>query len=225
MDMLTLHKPIPRGAVWLSFDDGFRALRENVLPLVREYKVPITLFIPSGIVEGDGMFPWLPKNGPRQSLTLPELKEIAAYSEVTIGSHTVNHVVTARVAGDALRYELAESKRALESWTGAMVECFAYPEGRYDGRERQALIECGYKLAATTNSALLTPDSDPYLAPRFSVADNISFPEAICNMVGVWSPATSPIKRVIRRGHEALSGVTQHLVPPRTAPPNSMIGR
>ncbi len=49
----------PRGAVWLSFDDGCKELIADVLPVARQEKIPITLFIPSGIVAGDGLFPWM----------------------------------------------------------------------------------------------------------------------------------------------------------------------
>ena len=44
--------------MWLSFDDGWKELAE-VLPLVRRLHLPVTLFIPSGVVGGDGRFPWL----------------------------------------------------------------------------------------------------------------------------------------------------------------------
>src|SRR6185437_10012396 len=47
----------PIGAVWLSFDDGFKELLDTVVPLVRQDHVPVTLFIPPGIIEGDGLFP------------------------------------------------------------------------------------------------------------------------------------------------------------------------
>ena len=51
----------------------------------------------------------------------------------------------------------------------------------------------GYRIAATTENAFVTSKSNPYLVPRFSVADEISFPEAICNMVGVWRPVIDPM--------------------------------
>jgi peptidoglycan/xylan/chitin deacetylase (PgdA/CDA1 family) len=194
----------------LSFDDGFKELLQAVLPLIHRHKIPITLFIPSGIVEGDGLFPWLHnsasepnrttliKHGVRDSITVSELKEIASYSEVTIGSHTVNHTITANLPDEQARFEFAESKRALDSWTGAPVRCFAYPEGRFDGRESSLLNECGYQMAATTEATLVTQENDPYLVPRFHVGDYISFPEAICNMVGVWRPAIDPIINFLR---------------------------
>jgi poly-beta-1,6-N-acetyl-D-glucosamine N-deacetylase len=195
----------PKGAVWLSFDDGFKELLENVIPLVCQRHIPITLFVPSGIVESHGLFPWLHKsaaeNGAapsvRDSITVADVREIARYPEVRIGSHTVGHTVTVHLSDEQAGFEFGESKRLVESWTGGAVKIFAYPEGRLSGREGRFLAKYGYLLAATTEATFVTPGSDPYLVPRFHVGDNISFPEAICNMVGVWRPAIDPLIRML----------------------------
>lgn len=196
----------PRGAVWLSFDDGCRELLTNVLPVTGPRKIPVTLFIPSGIVEGDGRFPWLEACGAeRHALTLAELKAIAQCPGVDIGAHTVNHTVTAGLPRDRLRFELNECRQSLEDWTGNRVRHFAYPVGRCDGREQPLLAELGYELAFTTENDWITAASNPYQAPRFSVADEIWLPEAICNVVGVWRPAIDPAIRFLRRLRRALS--------------------
>jgi poly-beta-1,6-N-acetyl-D-glucosamine N-deacetylase len=202
----------PKGAVWLSFDDGFKELLESVVPLVRQRHIPITLFVPSGIVQTHGLFPWLHKaaaencrsasasarNGMRDSINVADVRELARYPEVNIGSHTVWHTVTMDLSDERACFEFGESKRVLESWTGGAVKTFAYPEGRLSGSEGRILAERGYLLAATTEASFVTPESDPYLVPRFNVGDNISFPEAICNMVGVWRPAINPLSRMVR---------------------------
>jgi hypothetical protein len=110
----------------------------------------------------------------------------------------VNHTVTTNLTEKQARFEFAESRRTLESYTHAAVKCFAYPEGRFSGKEREFLVQCGYDLAATTENSLITRKTDPYLVPRFSVGDEISFPEAICNMVGVWRPAIEPLQRCLK---------------------------
>jgi len=216
LEILNRAKTPPRGAVWLSFDDGCKELLANVLPLVRREKIPITLFIPTGIVEGAGLFPWLhhersvrpdgasaPVNCVRDSLTVAELKHVASYPEATIGSHTVTHSLTTSLGEEQVRVELLECKRSIESWIRAGVKYFSYPEGRSDGRERQFLAEFDYRLAVTTENAFVTRETDPYLVPRFSVADEIFFPEAICNMVGVWRPVIDPLIHVMQRWRDS----------------------
>lgn len=50
-------KPLPRGAVWLTFDDGWRENLQNVLPVLEEQKVHAEIFISTGAVES-GVFWW-----------------------------------------------------------------------------------------------------------------------------------------------------------------------
>ncbi|MEO8128924.1 MAG: polysaccharide deacetylase family protein [Bryobacteraceae bacterium] len=213
VEFLHRGKPLPPGAVWLSLDDGWKELAD-VLPLVRRHQIPVTLFIPSGVIQGDGKFPWLwdpahPSFSPRHTLqrtalptdsrdaiTMEELLEIAAYPEVTIGAHSVNHSVFPACTDEALRYEVADCKYALESWTGKTVNCFAYPQGMSDGRERRFLIDSGYQLAATTKNAFITRDVNCYLVPRFVVGDEVSFPQAVCSMVGIWRQVADPLNAV-----------------------------
>ena len=215
IEILDNRKTGPKGAVWLSFDDGCKELLEDAIPLIQQRNVPVTLFIPSGIVEGDGRFPWMlgkkssifyearasyaAANGVRDAMTIPEVKQLASLPQVTIGSHTVHHAVTTDLSEDRIRFELGESRRALELWTPAEVKSFAYPEGRYDGRESGFLAEIGYRLAATTENSFITAETNPYRVPRFSIADEITFPEAICNMVGVWRPTIDPLIHFLRR--------------------------
>jgi poly-beta-1,6-N-acetyl-D-glucosamine N-deacetylase len=221
LDILYRRNRPPKGAVWLSFDDGMKELLDDVLPLVRLHRIPVALFIPTGFIEGDGRFPWLHAkssratddriarvmNGTRDALTIAELKHVASFPEVTIGSHTVSHAVTIHLTDERTRFELGESKRTLQSWTGTNVKCFAYPVGLFDGRERFFLEEFGYSLAATTENSFITRETDAYLVPRFSIGDEISFPEAVCNMVGVWRPAIDPILRFLHRLSRTQSGI------------------
>jgi peptidoglycan/xylan/chitin deacetylase (PgdA/CDA1 family) len=57
IDILNKKTPCPRGAVWLSCDDGWRGNLNNVIPLVQEYDIPITVFIYTSAIE-TGVFWW-----------------------------------------------------------------------------------------------------------------------------------------------------------------------
>jgi peptidoglycan/xylan/chitin deacetylase (PgdA/CDA1 family) len=187
-------KPVPKGAVWLSCDDAYREWLDVMAPVIREEGVPITMFVPSGVVEHGGRLPFKRRKADaRDTLTVADLKTVAQLPQVTIGGHTVTHAVTMNLPEDRTRYELGHSRLTLEAWTGTAVQCFAYPEGLYDGHERRILAELNYRVAATTRPDFITRRTDPYLAPRFCVPDNVWFPEAICSMLGVWRPVIDPV--------------------------------
>lgn len=48
----------PKGAVWLSIDDGWKDNIQNIIPVINKYKTPITFFIATEPVENQGIFWW-----------------------------------------------------------------------------------------------------------------------------------------------------------------------
>jgi peptidoglycan/xylan/chitin deacetylase (PgdA/CDA1 family) len=57
IEILDKKIPCPRGAVWISLDDGWKGNMDNVIPISIQYNVPVTIFICTGAVE-DGAFWW-----------------------------------------------------------------------------------------------------------------------------------------------------------------------
>ena len=74
----------PKGAVWLSIDDGWKNNINNIIPVINEYKIPTTFFIAIDPVENQGIFWWtffekckdqLPNYFKSNSLDLKNIKE------------------------------------------------------------------------------------------------------------------------------------------------------
>ena len=50
---------LPRGAVLVTFDDGYRDFRELAWPLLKQYRVPAVMLVPTSFVsEPDQSFWW-----------------------------------------------------------------------------------------------------------------------------------------------------------------------
>jgi len=49
---------IPKGAVWISVDDGWKDNIQHMIPVINEYKIPVTFFIATDPVEDQGIFWW-----------------------------------------------------------------------------------------------------------------------------------------------------------------------
>jgi peptidoglycan/xylan/chitin deacetylase (PgdA/CDA1 family) len=87
-----------------------------------------------------------------------EIRALAADPLVTIGAHTVNHVMLAKASDEAARDELARGRDTVAAQLGREVAHLAYPYGGRDivgPREFRLAAELGYRTAVTTRPGVL----------------------------------------------------------------------
>jgi peptidoglycan/xylan/chitin deacetylase (PgdA/CDA1 family) len=109
-----------------------------------------------------------------RSLNWDELKVLSGGGLVEIASHTVSHPVLACQPIHVQRWEVAESKRQLESMSGHPIVSISYPYGAPAdiGQDAPGLVkEAGYESACANFPAPVTRASDPYYLPRYLVRD------------------------------------------------------
>lgn len=95
-----------------------------------------------------------------------------AQSGITIASHTRSHRSLPRLEASVVRQELAESRRIVADQIGQDVPAFAYPGGFHDDTVRQAAIDCGYRLAFTTEATSACATGDRWLIPRVNIHES-----------------------------------------------------
>jgi peptidoglycan/xylan/chitin deacetylase (PgdA/CDA1 family) len=110
-------------------------------------------------------------------MTWPELAELAADPLVTIGAHTVNHVILTKVSEKAVRAELENSRAVIEAALGVRPRHLAYPVGdpaAAGPREFRIAAELGFKTAVTTRPGVVFPSHGQHLTalPRISLNGN-----------------------------------------------------
>lgn len=49
------HGNLPRNAVWITFDDGYKDNYLNAFPIFKKYNIPATVFITTGYINGETM--------------------------------------------------------------------------------------------------------------------------------------------------------------------------
>ncbi len=150
---------LPEKPILLSFDDGHRSNAELALPELRARDQKAIFFVTAGRIEADSTSQ-IPNSrlpapiGNRKSeignpaawVTWPDLRALLD-AGMEIGSHTLTHRSPSTLSRDALRHELAESRRVLEEGLGAAVDFVASPTG-YDSRHFGPLArEVGYRAA------------------------------------------------------------------------------
>jgi peptidoglycan/xylan/chitin deacetylase (PgdA/CDA1 family) len=229
-----------RRFVCLTFDDGYRDLRQFAYPLLRDARVPFAVYVATSfadrlgelwwlvleaviarnsriglVIDGrnrvfecatlaekralyDELYWWL-RGHPteaqlraivrdlaavhkvdiaafceEQCMNWEELAEIAADPLVTIGAHTVNHPMLAKVPAETVRSEMDLSRSVIEAALAVRPQHFAYPVGDRTSagpREFAIAAELGFKTAVTTRPGVLFAQHGEHLMalPRISL--------------------------------------------------------
>jgi peptidoglycan/xylan/chitin deacetylase (PgdA/CDA1 family) len=230
-----------RRFVSITFDDGYKDVKEYAYPLLRKYKLPFAMYIPTSFPDRLGEMWWtaleaviaqnsrigMVINGKDQffecgsvrekrelydavygyirsmktedelrkfvrdlcatyrvdiaafcrdlCMDWQELADMAADPLVTIGAHTVNHMMLKKMASDdAARAEMEMSRSVLEAALGKRPQHLAYPVGDPTSagpREFRIAAELGFKTATTTRPGVLFRAHREHLTalPRISV--------------------------------------------------------
>ena len=144
----------------LSFDDGYRQLRDALPPLLPKLRFPPIIFMPTYWIgrENEWDYSYLFKHvGHLEESDIRELAELG----VLFGSHGHTHRQLLDGSEAELEEELGLSRRILQGIIGRPVDCISYPFGRVDGRVMAAAEREGYRFGYTMS---FPEPSDPPLA-------------------------------------------------------------
>ena len=120
-----------RDLVAVTFDDGYREVYTRAWPVLRDLRIPSTVFLPTGFMEGTSPAPI--RSGAASHgdvpapLTWDQVGEMAASGLLSVGSHSVIHTDYDRISRDQAEEESAASRELLGLRTGTDVDLFAYP--------------------------------------------------------------------------------------------------
>jgi peptidoglycan/xylan/chitin deacetylase (PgdA/CDA1 family) len=163
-------KAIPRKAIVLTMDDGWKSVYTDAYPILKEFGYPFTIYLYKNYVDGGG-----------KALTTPMIKEMMA-NGATIGSHSVSHpfpqeVKKFRKQGEEafnkfLDTEMGESKRFLEGKFGGKVDTFAYPGGYFTEEMLTKAAELGYTHLFTVHPGKVKRSVANNVLPRYVILGN-----------------------------------------------------
>lgn len=158
-------KKIPYKTIAITFDDGYKDNYIYAFPILKKYSLPATVFV---IVE---------EVGRADRLSWDEIKEMQDTGIITFDSHAVGPEPLVNIkSAQELKKQIFDSKRILEEKLGRKVTAFSYPEGRFNAKIRQLVIDAGYKLAVTTSPGKRFANDDIFSLKRLrisSTSDNL----------------------------------------------------
>lgn len=157
----------PGDRVAITFDDGFRSVREHALPVLARHGFHATVFLVTDYCGHVNDWPSQPRSVRRRPLLdWVEVREMSS-AGFAFGSHSRTHPDLTRLPGAVAEAEMAGSKKAIEDATGTPVKAFAYPYGACDGSLR-ALARTHFTVACTADLGFAT-GSDPLALDRIDV--------------------------------------------------------
>jgi peptidoglycan/xylan/chitin deacetylase (PgdA/CDA1 family) len=171
-DLVTSESTEKRVAI--TFDDGFRSVATQALPILDRLGAFATLFIPTALAPGDAPLQW---PGIDQWLGTPHEHELAPLSAAElqtlldagweIGAHSRTHPRLPGLGDDELAAELGGSRRECEQLIGAPCRSVAYPYGATDARVERAAAKAGFAAGATLPAGRL--QASRYAWPRIGI--------------------------------------------------------
>jgi peptidoglycan/xylan/chitin deacetylase (PgdA/CDA1 family) len=93
-------------------------------------------------------------------------------SDISFGSHTINHPILTNEQTDVIEDEINTSKEIIEKETGRGVAHFCYPNGNYNDEIRR-VVSGSYKSACTTRSGFVSKNSDIYSLNRIGINEEM----------------------------------------------------
>ena len=159
--------------VVVTFDDGYRSVIEEALPILESLGVPGTVFVPTDFVGAEvaawpGTDCWIGSRYEHEltPMTWDDLR-VLRDAGWEIGSHARTHPHLVRVDDDRLAEELVGSRSAVEHELEGRCLSLAYPYGEADARVESAAHAAGYQAACTLTSAFEL--SSPLSWPRVGI--------------------------------------------------------
>ncbi|OQX52042.1 MAG: hypothetical protein B5M53_09550 [Candidatus Cloacimonas sp. 4484_209] len=129
----------------ITFDDGYRDIYVNALPILRKYNFKATVFLTTNSI-GSSKLKTDVGNIPIPCLSWDEIKEMQNY-DISFGSHTLSHPFLTKMSEENMKKEIKEPKKIIEEKLGIKVITFSYPFGDFNERVKNVVRSSGYLIA------------------------------------------------------------------------------
>jgi len=218
----TLHL-LPKYPLIITIDDGL-AGNFQLLEVIKKRKVPVTIFLTSGIVDTMRHFWWTPLKSEEDFRKMKKKRNQELASELSrfdfskeashasrqaltaqeirkmkpyidFQAHTRFHPVLPMCTEEEAYDEICVCKTELETRFALDIYALAYPHGDYSDRDVELAKQAGYRCALTVDGGLNGKRTDLFRLKRIYMPDDAVPMEAVTKASGLWTALTWPFKR------------------------------
>jgi peptidoglycan/xylan/chitin deacetylase (PgdA/CDA1 family) len=151
-------RELPPKPVIITLDDGYRDNYENAFPILKEFGLTATIFIPTDFID----------QGNPNHLSWEMIEEMAEYG-IRFEPHSKTHPDLRDRDREFLIWEILGPQETLAAHLGYTPRYFAYPGGRYDEAVITILAELDFWGAVTTAGGKWQGYNDRYEWTRMRV--------------------------------------------------------
>jgi peptidoglycan/xylan/chitin deacetylase (PgdA/CDA1 family) len=176
-EFISFKRQLPRRAVVITFDDGYRSFQDYAFPILKELGFTATLFVYTDYIGGG-----------RNALGWDDLRRLAREG-IDIQGHSKSHGDLRRRPGESeadytrrMRVELGEPQTLFERHLGRRADIIAYPYGAHDDDLVQKVREYGYVAAFTVRREGNPAFVYPLRAYRSQIYSDMSLEEFARNL-------------------------------------------
>lgn len=170
-------KPLDRRYFHLTFDDGFRNVISNAAPVMKDFGIPATFFVPTSIISANHD---VVRNYCLNIVNQSGVIEMASWDElgraqedgIEIGSHTRTHARFSEISASNSRLEdeIFGSKTDIEKHLGKECRYISWPYGEITDADTSSLDfvkKAGYDACFGAFRGHIKPmETDRFYIPR-----------------------------------------------------------
>ena len=174
--------------VAVSFDDGYKSLVSNVLPIVKKLKIKPSVFINTSCIKENYSLRSDPNMGHYPCEIFMNWEDVRNLHQEgwIIGSHGCNHYDLTKLDSSVIDKELHLSKNIIEKNLNKSCIHFSYTFGKYNKNLFSKVINSGYKYCYTAIHKPIISGFNRYLIPRINIENVYSLNDFINIINGNW---------------------------------------
>jgi peptidoglycan/xylan/chitin deacetylase (PgdA/CDA1 family) len=149
----------PAKPLVITFDDDNRTAYTEAFPILKEHGFTAVFYLVTNRLDN------------KSFIVRSEVQEMLT-AGMDIQSHTVTHSTLTDLSAQKLAWDLTESKRLLDEFTGKPVRSVAYPSTAHNKTVRDAAKAAGYVTGTIMDPRASTAKDDLFKLPRIMMRDD-----------------------------------------------------